>query len=275
MAKKSKKKVQKKSQKKVQKKAVAKTKKTVKASPKKATKATKKSTTKKVAPKKAAKKVVAPNKKAVAKKVVKAATKKSIKKTNASVKKQSIKKVVKKIVVKKSVNKPKPIIKTEAPKFVKHKTRLKVGDFAPNFEGKEQDGNTISLHSLKGKKVILYFYPKDDTPGCTATACSLRDEQTFLRDKNYAVVGVSGDDEKSHAKFAAKYELPFPLLADTNFAVAKAYDVFGKKQFMGRITEGIVRTTFVINENGIITQVIDAVDTENHAQQVLGLENAI
>jgi thioredoxin-dependent peroxiredoxin len=182
--------------------------------------------------------------------------------------------VIKKVGTNKSVSKSKPIIKANAPKFVKHKTHLKVGDMAPNFEGKEQDGNTISLHSLKGKKIILYFYPKDDTPGCTATACSLRDEQTFLRNKNYAVVGVSGDNEKSHAKFAAKYELPFPLLADANFVVAKAYGVFGKKQFMGRITEGIVRTTFVINENGVITQVIDAVDTQNHAQQVLGLENA-
>ena len=221
--------------------------------------------------KKAVKKAAAPKKKAVAKKVVKIATKKVVKKPNATIKKSPIKK----IIVKKSGNKPKPIIKTNASKFVKHKTHLKVGDMAPNFEGKEQDGNPISLHSLKGKKVILYFYPKDDTPGCTATACSLRDEQTFLRDKNYAVVGVSGDDEKSHAKFAAKYELPFPLLADTDFAIAKAYNVFGKKQFMGRISEGIVRTTFVMDENGVITQVIDAVDTENHAQQVLGLENAI
>ena len=222
--------------------------------------------------KKTTKKPVALKKKAVAKKVVKLATKKVAKKTNAI-----IKKAIKKVGANKTVSKLKPInkINADATKFVKHKTHLKVGDMAPNFEGKEQDGNTISLHSLKGKKVILYFYPKDDTPGCTATACSLRDEQTFLRNKNYAVVGVSGDDEKSHAKFAAKYELPFPLLADTDFAIAKAYNVFGKKQFMGRITEGIVRATFVMDEKGVITQVIDAVDTENHAQQVLGLENEI
>jgi peroxiredoxin Q/BCP len=271
MVKKSKKKEQKKSQKKVQKKSVAKAKKLIKTSAKKADKTAKKMPTKKSVAKKISKKLLAPENKIIAKKVIKKVTKSSIKKINAPFKKTP----VKKIVAKKLVKKTNPLLNTEKPKFIKHRTRLKVGDLAPNFEGKEQDGNAVSLHSLKGKKIILYFYPKDDTPGCTATACSLRDEQTFLRDKNYAVVGVSGDDEKSHAKFAAKYELPFPLLADTDFAVAKAYDVFGKKQFMGRITEGIIRTTFVINENGVITQVIDAVDTENHAQQVLGLENTM
>jgi len=119
--------------------------------------------------------------------------------------------------------------------------------------------------------VILYFYPKDDTPGCTATACSLRDEYKYLSDANYAVVGVSADDTKSHAKFAAKYELPFPLLADTDKTIIKAYDVWGTKQFMGKIYDGIIRTTFVIGPDGIIKDVITSVDTANHAQQILGM----
>lgn|GEM_PF-17912 len=156
--------------------------------------------------------------------------------------------------------------------FVKHKTSLKVGDKAPDFSASDQNGNTVTLGSLRGKTVILYFYPKDDTPGCTATACSLRDELDFLSDRNYAVVGVSADDERSHAKFARKYELPFPLLADTELKICYAYDVYAKKMFMGRITDGIVRTTFIIDANGYIQHVIDSVDTQNHAQQILGLE---
>ena len=156
--------------------------------------------------------------------------------------------------------------------FVKHKTSLKVGDKAPDFSASDQNGNTVTLGSLRGKTVILYFYPKDDTPGCTATACSLRDELDFLSDRNYAVVGVSADDERSHAKFARKYELPFPLLADTKLKICYAYDVYAKKMFMGRITDGIVRTTFIIDANGYIQHVIDSVDTQNHAQQILGLE---
>lgn len=156
--------------------------------------------------------------------------------------------------------------------FVKHKTSLKVGDKAPDFSASDQNGNTVTLSSLRGKTVILYFYPKDDTPGCTATACSLRDELDFLTDRNYTVVGVSADDERSHAKFARKYELPFPLLADTELKICYAYDVYAKKMFMGRIMDGIVRTTFIIDPNGYIQHVIDSVDTQNHAQQILGLE---
>lgn len=279
--------------------------------PKKAVKKPAKKTVKKVAAKKvskpAAKKVVAKAKakkttKNVTKKVVKKAIKKVVKKTAKKAVKKTAKKVVKvnlgksitslkkklakkatpKKVVAKVVAKPasKLVVKkkvtakkadTTTAKFVAHKTHLKAGDKAPYFEGIEQDGNTVSLSALTGKTVILYFYPKDDTPGCTATACSLRDEYKYLSDANYAVVGVSADDTKSHAKFAAKYELPFPLLADTDKTIIKAYDVWGTKQFMGKIYDGIIRTTFVIGPDGVIKEVITSVDTANHAQQILGM----
>lgn len=155
--------------------------------------------------------------------------------------------------------------------FTAHKTSLKAGDKAPAFEGKDQHGNMVSLSSMAGKTVILYFYPKDDTPGCTATACSLRDEYRHLGDNNYAVIGVSADDEKTHAKFAKKYDLPFPLIADTDLAVIKAYDVWGTKMLFGKIYDGIIRSTFIIGPDGSIKQVIEKVDTENHAQQILEL----
>ncbi len=148
-------------------------------------------------------------------------------------------------------------------------TTIKEGTKAPDFTGIDQNGKSISLKDFKGHKVILYFYPKDNTPGCTATACSLRDEFKYLSNKNYAVVGVSADDEKSHAKFASKYNLPFPLIADTDKKVMKAYGVWGKKMFMGRIFDGIIRTTFIISTNGIIQEVIKSVDTANHAKQIL------
>lgn len=217
----------------------------------------KKIVVKKVA-KKALKKIAKPAKKAIAKKVIK----------KVAVAKKSAPKKTKAVLAKKQVTKkiaPKTISK---PKFVAHKTSLKVGDKAPYFEGKEQNGNTVSLKAFSGKKLILYFYPKDDTPGCTATACSLRDEHVFLDNNNYAVVGVSADDEKSHAKFAAKYELPFTLLADVDKTIMRAYDVWGTKQFMGKIYDGIIRTTFLIDENGIIAHIINDVDTANHAQQI-------
>ena len=157
--------------------------------------------------------------------------------------------------------------------FIKHQTKLKPGDFAPFFEGVDQHGQLINLLSFPGKNIILYFYPKDDTPGCTAEACSLRDEQKYLADRNYAVVGVSADPQKSHAKFAAKYELNFPLLADVDLKIIKDYDVWGLKQFMGKIYDGILRTTFVIAPSGIITEVINEVDTKNHAQQILAFDS--
>lgn len=218
---------------------------------------------KKLAPKKQVKKA-APKKKIVKKTIKKVAKKVAVKKkvvTKVAASKKAAKKsVAKKATIKKVVN---------ASKFVNHSTKLKVGDVAPYFEGKDQHGNTISLNALKGKTIVLYFYPKDDTPGCTATACSLRDEYQYLSKNNYAVIGVSADDEKSHAKFAKKYDLPFSLLADTNIKIMKAYDVWGLKQFMGRIYEGIIRTTFIINEKGIIKDIIKSVDTANHAQQIL------
>ncbi|MCB0430892.1 MAG: thioredoxin-dependent thiol peroxidase [Flavobacteriales bacterium] len=146
---------------------------------------------------------------------------------------------------------------------------LKPGDKAPVFSGKDQDGNAISLENFKGKKVVLYFYPKDDTPGCTAESCNLRDNYDMLLKKGFAVVGVSADTVKSHKKFAVKFDLPFPLLADTEKETINAYGVWGPKKFMGREYDGIIRTTFVIGETGIIEEVITDVNTAEHTSQVL------
>lgn len=159
--------------------------------------------------------------------------------------------------------------------FVKHQTQLKAGDRAPRFEGKDQHGNVISSSSFSGKSVILYFYPKDDTEACTATACSLRDDQQQLTTKKFAVVGVSADSERSHAKFASKYKLPFSLLADEDKTIIHAYDVWGQKKLFGKIYDGIVRTTFLINPDGIIGRVIHDVDTKHHGQQILDLEETL
>jgi thioredoxin-dependent peroxiredoxin len=158
--------------------------------------------------------------------------------------------------------------------FVKnlHESSLKVGDKAPEFKTRDQDGNEVSLRDLKGKKVVLYFYPKDDTPGCTKESCNLRDNHSVLRKKGYVVLGVSADSEKSHKKFQEKYSLPFSLLADPDHEVIKAYDVWGKKKFMGREYEGIVRTTFVIDEKGKIEKIISDVKTADHTKQILGSE---
>ncbi|MGZ3866808.1 MAG: thioredoxin-dependent thiol peroxidase [Bacteroidia bacterium] len=145
---------------------------------------------------------------------------------------------------------------------------MHAGDIAPHFEGLDQDGNRISLNDFEGKTLILYFYPKDDTPGCTAQSCSLRDEYTYLRESNNAVVGVSADDVRSHKKFAEKFSLPFPLLADVNMDAIKAYDVWGQKMLFGRAYDGIVRTTFIIKDR-IIQRIITQVDTEGHGKQVL------
>jgi thioredoxin-dependent peroxiredoxin len=160
---------------------------------------------------------------------------------------------------------------SEESSFVKHQSSLRAGDLAPYFEGKDQQGQIIGLASFPGKTIVLYFYPKDDTEACTATACSLRDAYKHLGDNNYVVVGVSADDEKSHAKFANKYELPFPLLADPDHNIIRAYDVWGQKMLFGRIYDGIVRTTFIINPRAIIEQVITNVDTANHAHQIMEL----
>lgn len=150
-----------------------------------------------------------------------------------------------------------------------HVTSLKVGDKAPDFKGKDQDGKTITLSDFKGRKLVLYFYPKDDTPGCTAESCNLRDNYSDLLQKGYAIVGVSADDEKMHQKFITKYELPFPLIADVDLTIIKAYDVWGYKKFMGKEYDGIVRTTFVIDEKGILEKVITQVIVKGHTEQIL------
>lgn len=150
-----------------------------------------------------------------------------------------------------------------------HVTSLKVGGKAPNFKGKDQNGKSISLKDFSGKKLVLYFYPKDDTPGCTAESCNLRDNYEGLIKKGYAIVGVSADDEKQHKKFIEKYQLPFPLIADVDLEVIKAYDVWGYKKFMGKEYDGIVRTTFVIDEKGILEKVITEVITKDHTTQII------
>ncbi|WP_080055172.1 thioredoxin-dependent thiol peroxidase [Spirosoma aerolatum] len=146
---------------------------------------------------------------------------------------------------------------------------LKVGDPAPDFTSTNQNGNPIKLSDYRGKKVVLYFYPKDDTPGCTAEACSLRDNEDRLRAAGYEILGVSVDDHKSHQKFIKKYNLPFPLVADTDKQIVEAYGVWKEKSMYGRTHMGIVRTTFLIDEAGIITDIITKIDTQNHADQIL------
>jgi peroxiredoxin Q/BCP len=148
-------------------------------------------------------------------------------------------------------------------------SQLKEGDKAPDFKAKDQNGNDISLSDFKGKKLILYFYPKDDTPGCTAEACNLRDNYELLMKKGFAILGVSADNEKSHLKFIKKFELPFPLVADTDQLVANAFGTWGLKKFMGREYMGMHRYTFVINEEGLILKMFTKVETANHTQQIL------
>lgn len=147
--------------------------------------------------------------------------------------------------------------------------KIKEGDKAPDFKGKDQNGNEISLKEFKGKKVVLYFYPKDSTPGCTQEACNLRDNYTMFLKKGYAVIGVSADSEKSHQNFIKKYNLPFPLISDTDKGIINAYGVWGRKKFMGLEFDGILRTTFIINENGFVEKIIGKVDTKNHSSQII------
>jgi len=146
---------------------------------------------------------------------------------------------------------------------------LQVGKPAPKINAKNQNGDNISLDDFKGKKVVLYFYPKDDTPGCTAEACSLRDNYHSLLAKGYVVLGVSTDDEKSHQKFIKKYDLPFDLLTDTEQKIVNDYGVWVEKSMYGRTYMGTQRTTFIIDEEGIVVEIISKVDTKNHAEQVL------
>ena len=151
--------------------------------------------------------------------------------------------------------------------------QLKEGSKAPYFEGTDQDGKTIRLTDFAGKKVILYFYPKDNTPGCTAEACNLRDNYGSLIDQGFAVLGVSPDSEKSHKGFAGKYTLPFPLIADTSKKILNDYGVWGEKKNYGKTYMGVIRTTFIIDEKGIIEKIIGKVDTAGHTGQILKLYN--
>lgn len=146
---------------------------------------------------------------------------------------------------------------------------IKVGDKAPNFEGIDQDGKVISLNQFKGKKLVLYFYPKDNTPGCTSEACDLRDNYQLFLSKGYAVVGVSSDSIKSHQNFIKKYNLPFPLISDTKKKILTAYNAYGEKKMYGKTVMGTLRKTYIINENGIIEEIIEKVDTKNHSKQIL------
>ncbi|GAC1372715.1 MAG: thioredoxin-dependent thiol peroxidase [Hymenobacter sp.] len=146
---------------------------------------------------------------------------------------------------------------------------LEPGQPAPDFSAPDQDGNLISLKDLRGQKVALYFYPKDDTPGCTAQACNLRDHQEELTAHCIKVVGVSVDGEAAHKKFALKYDLPFPLLVDTDKTIVQAYGVWQEKKNYGKTYMGTVRTTFLIDENGRIEKIIKKVDTKEHAAQLL------
>lgn len=143
------------------------------------------------------------------------------------------------------------------------------GNRAPFFKAKNQQGKEVSLDDFKGKKLVLYFYPKDDTPTCTKEACNLRDNYQWLLKQGYAVVGISADTEQKHDKFVKKYNLPFDLLADTDKKIINAYGVWGPKLFMGRISDSIHRISFIINEAGIIERVIRKVESANHAEQIV------
>lgn len=149
-------------------------------------------------------------------------------------------------------------------------TTLEKGDKAPSFSAKDQDGKVHTLSDYKGKKLVVFFYPKANTPGCTAEACDLRDNFARFEANNYALLGVSADNAKAQSNFKNKYEFPFPLLADEDKAVIQAFGVWGPKKFMGKEYDGIHRTTFIINENGIIDEVITSVKTKAHAEQILG-----
>ncbi|MFT5762827.1 MAG: peroxiredoxin Q/BCP [Saprospiraceae bacterium] len=148
-------------------------------------------------------------------------------------------------------------------------TKLNPGDKAPAFEGINEKSEPIKLFDYKGKKLILFFYPRDNTPGCTAEACSLRDHFSELKELGYELLGVSPDSPKKHQNFISKFDFPFSLLADTELEVIKSYGVWGRKKFMGREFDGVLRTTFIIDEKGKIERIIDKVKTKDHATQVL------
>jgi peroxiredoxin Q/BCP len=148
-------------------------------------------------------------------------------------------------------------------------TKLKVGKLAPEFLSTDQNGKPIKLSDFRGRKVILYFYPKDNTPGCTEQACNLKDNYEALQNKGYVILGVSRDTAKSHQRFIKQHELPFSLVVDTDLKINRTFDVWGEKMMFGRKYLGTIRTTFLIDEKGIIEKIISDVDTENHTHQIL------
>ncbi len=148
-------------------------------------------------------------------------------------------------------------------------TALEEGMKAPDFTGTDQDGNTISLSTFKGKKVILYFYPKDNTPGCTAEACNLNDNFDELTDKGFEIIGVSPDSASSHQKFIAKFNLQFKLITDTEKEILILYEAYGEKNMYGKKVMGVIRKTYIIDEQGVIQKIIKRVDTKNHTAQIL------
>lgn len=148
-------------------------------------------------------------------------------------------------------------------------TKLKPGDAAPNFSANDEQGNTITLQDYKGKKLVVFFYPKANTPTCTVEACNLSDHYKDLKAKGYEILGVSADSQKRQLNFKNKFNFPYPLLADETKEVIKAFDVWGPKKFMGKISDSIHRITFVIDEHGIIERVIDKVKSKEHAEQIL------
>lgn len=159
------------------------------------------------------------------------------------------------------------VLVTFAENFVK--MGLEVGDRAPDFHVKDQEGNDIRLKDYRGHKLILYFYPRDNTPGCTKQACNLRDNYQLLQEKGYKILGVSADSAKKHLRFIDKYKLPFPLIVDEEKELINKYGCWGQKKFMGRTFNGILRTTFVIDENGLIENIIRKVKTADHSAQIL------
>ncbi|MCX6190941.1 MAG: thioredoxin-dependent thiol peroxidase [Flavobacteriia bacterium] len=150
---------------------------------------------------------------------------------------------------------------------------IEVGSIIPNVNGLDQLGEMIHLADHKGKKTVIYFYPKDDTPGCTAQACNIRDNYNMLLENNIRIIGVSADSSSSHAKFAKKYDLPFPLIADTEKEIINAFGVWGEKKFMGKTYDGIHRTTFLANELGEIISIITKPKTKEHSEEIIELFN--
>ncbi|NOU47733.1 MAG: thioredoxin-dependent thiol peroxidase [Bacteroidales bacterium] len=146
---------------------------------------------------------------------------------------------------------------------------IEISQQAPDFSAQDQSGNMVSLSDFTGKKLVIYFYPKDDTPGCTKEACNLKDNYNSLLKEGYSIVGISPDTVASHQKFVAKFDLPFQLLADTDLKITKAYSAWGEKNMYGKKYEGLLRTTFIINEKGLVESIIKKVKTDDHAAQIL------